>query len=532
MMFQENQQIGYYTLIRFLGRGGFGEVWLGENRSLMPPEKVAIKLPQSEQIDLQSVKDEIFNWILSGKHKNILPIIECETFGHQIAIVSEFAPDGSLGDLLDKRGKLSPGEAVEIVRGILEGLAHLHQRKIIHRDLKPENILLSGGVPKLTDFGISRHVTNGNSTGIILGTQAFMAPESFDGQRTFQTDIWAVGVILYQLLSGNLPFPQREITQLVGAIVMQNPPPLPDGVPPALKNIVGRALVRDVAQRYQTAGAMLEDLGRISSSPLTNENAAPPISPLLHAAALPTPVQRPAAATEILTAPVKRRSKTGVIILACAALLASFLGAAGYGLYTVARKLNVRQNQTSSSPGSAENPLAVKDKTFADRTITSISEDLINEIFAAVEKEYGGKVKVTKLMLIQDEGRFILSTLVVKNPGNDEYYDSYAYHLITRTVEKKAIKDPSSFDKTGGKWFSKDDVKWEAIPSLMQRVSAKAKEVGEIGETRMITVTRKFISFSPDTFGEVNFELNSSGERKDIELTADADGENIKIKVN
>ena len=94
-MFQESQQIGVYTLISKLGEGGFGEVWLAENRNHAPSEKVAIKLPRKNQIDLQSVKDEIFNWILSGKHKNILPIIECETLGNQIAIVSEYAPDGS-----------------------------------------------------------------------------------------------------------------------------------------------------------------------------------------------------------------------------------------------------------------------------------------------------------------------------------------------------------------------------------------------------------------------------------------------------
>ncbi|WP_158522936.1 protein kinase domain-containing protein, partial [Neisseria meningitidis] len=151
---------------------------------VMPPERVAIKLPHNEQLDLSAVKEEIFNWILSGKHKNILPIIECETFGNQVAIVSEYAPDSSLRDLLQKRGNLTAAEAALMITGILEGLAHLHGRKIIHRDLKPENILLAGNVPRLTDFGISRAIAEGNSTSVILGTQAYMAPESFDGKRT------------------------------------------------------------------------------------------------------------------------------------------------------------------------------------------------------------------------------------------------------------------------------------------------------------------------------------------------------------
>ncbi len=292
MLFQANQQIGNYTLIKPLGEGGFGEVWLAENHNNPSSEKVAIKLPRKEQIDLQAVKDEIFNWTLSGKHKNILPIIECETFGNQIAIVSEFAPDGSLQDWLKKHRVFSVADAVEIIIGILDGLTHLHNRKIIHRDLKPDNVLFQGRTPRLTDFGISRALPVGSKSATISGTMSYMAPEAFDGKRNKQTDIWSVGVILYQLLSGNLPFPQREQTELMGAIVMREPNALSDSVPPDVQNIVKKSLAKSPSERFQTADKMKDDLKEIlrtweSSKPepiLDEPNPFQPVDNLLESA--------------------------------------------------------------------------------------------------------------------------------------------------------------------------------------------------------------------------------------------------------
>ncbi len=266
-MFNEGQEIGLYTLIHKLGEGGFGEVWLAENRRNSPSEKVAIKLPRKDQIDLLAVKEEIFNWILSGKHKNILPIIECETFGNQIAIVSEFAPDGSLQDLINNRkGALSIADSVEITIGILDGLAHLHNRKIIHRDLKPDNVLFQGKTPRLTDFGISRAMTIGSQSQTISGTLSYMAPEAFDGKRNEQTDIWSVGVILYQLLTGNLPFPQKEIIQLVGALAREEPAPLPESVPPVLQYIIKTSLGKTTTERYKSANEMREELNNFRAT--------------------------------------------------------------------------------------------------------------------------------------------------------------------------------------------------------------------------------------------------------------------------
>lgn len=275
-MFRERQQIGNYTLIKQIGRGGFGEVWLAERRTALLTTKVAVKLPLDSLIDLETVRQEAVLWEKASGHPNVLPIIEANIFDGQVIIVSEFAPDGSLSDLLKKTGKLLPEKAVEIAIGITAGLEFLHSRRIIHRDIKPANILLQGETPRLADFGISHALQTSvaSRSANIKGTFSYMAPETFDGKRNEQTDIWAVGVVLYQMLMGELPFPQTDTTALFGAIVMREPEPLPDDVPGKLKEIVGKALAKLPENRYKSAREMRDDLQKVLVG-LTHPTFAP-----------------------------------------------------------------------------------------------------------------------------------------------------------------------------------------------------------------------------------------------------------------
>jgi serine/threonine-protein kinase len=220
-MFQSGQRIGPYLLVSLIGRGGFGEVWLAERHTPLLTTKVAVKLPLDGQVDLGTVKQEAILWERASGHPNVLPIIEANIYDGQVVIVSEYAPSGSLADLLKGNKPLPVEKAIELTLGILSGLEYLHSRQIIHRDLKPANILIQGDTPRLADFGISRALktTQTSQSVNIKGTPPFMAPEVFDGKRNVQTDIWSIGVILYSLLSGHLPFPQQDVTSLIGAIV-------------------------------------------------------------------------------------------------------------------------------------------------------------------------------------------------------------------------------------------------------------------------------------------------------------------------
>lgn len=259
-MFQENQQIGGYTLTRRVGRGGFGEVWLAEKRSQFISRKVAIKLPLEEQINFEAIKQEASLWEKASGHINVLPIIDADICDGQVIIVSEYAEGGSLDEKIRAEGKFTTEKAIEMTIGILNGLDYLHNQKIIHRDIKPQNVLLQNEAPRLADFGISRAMEGTSHSITISGTDAYMAPEAFDGKRNIQTDIWSVGVVLYQLLSAQLPFRQVNPHERMFAILTKDYESLPSNIPEKIKEIVYKALSKSPERRYQSAKEMQKEL--------------------------------------------------------------------------------------------------------------------------------------------------------------------------------------------------------------------------------------------------------------------------------
>ncbi len=271
-MFQPNDSLGPYTLLQFLGGGSFGVVWKAEKQkredNIVLP--CAIKLPLDPDIKWADVEKEARVWLQASGHPNIVPLIEADVYDGHIVLVSEYIEGGSLlGWLRQNDGKApSVKDAIDMMTGILVGLQHLHTREkqIIHRDLKPANILLQHGIPRLADFGLSRLLSTDPGSGP-AGTLAYMSPEALDGKREPAVDIWAAGVILYELLTGRLPFPQRQQGPLINAIFKEPPAPLPSDLPEPLRAIVLCALEKDLAKRYKTATAMREALLRVNLTP-------------------------------------------------------------------------------------------------------------------------------------------------------------------------------------------------------------------------------------------------------------------------
>lgn len=258
-MLEKDDKIGDHTLIRFLGRGQFGEVWLAEKQVPFSNQKFrhALKfLSNSEEvINLGAAEAEIATWIEASGHPNVMPVIDMIVHGTYVIIVSEFADGGSLKDWLKRCGGKAPTheKALEMVIGVLRGIEHLHSRSVVHRDLKPDNILLQGDSPRITDFGISRIISENTAATNAGGSPLYMSPEAFLGSKAPQTDIWSAGVILYEMVTGTFPFRADNVFELSEIVRNKQPKPLPDDVPLEIKAVIARALQKDRGDRFQSA---------------------------------------------------------------------------------------------------------------------------------------------------------------------------------------------------------------------------------------------------------------------------------------
>lgn len=257
-MLRPGAQIGPYILTGKLGRGSFGVVWLAEKRTPLATTRVALKIPHDDELDMDAIKQEAALWARASGHPNVIPIIEANIYDDQIVIASEYASEGSMHEWLNRHGGAAPSidTAVKVMFGILDGLEHLHTQQIIHRDLKPSNLLLQGQTPRIADFGISRIIKTTSQSITIAGTYAYMAPEAFDGRRNEQTDLWAAGVIFYQMLAGRLPFPQKDPASLMAAILNKFPEPMPVEISSKLQTVIARSLDKHPAQRFKSASEM------------------------------------------------------------------------------------------------------------------------------------------------------------------------------------------------------------------------------------------------------------------------------------
>lgn len=272
-MLDVGERVKEYTLKRFLGSGTFGDVWLAEKRLELSDQGIlfALKFLPNQSgagVNSESVRQELNTWIKAGKHPNIIRVYDGFAHGRYLVIVSEYVEGGSLRGWLAANGRKAPSlaAAVEMLRGVLRGLSHLHARKIIHRDLKPENILLDGGAPAITDFGVSRMVESFSRSATphptgAAGSPAYMPPEAFGGASPLPSlDTWSAGVVFYEMLSGAWPFNGNSMYALFAEIVSKAPRPLPESVPRELQAFVSTALLKDAAQRFQTAERMHEAL--------------------------------------------------------------------------------------------------------------------------------------------------------------------------------------------------------------------------------------------------------------------------------
>jgi serine/threonine-protein kinase len=270
----ELRTLGEYRILRRLGEGGMGSVYLGYQEGA--GRQVAIKILPDHLAANQASVDRFYREAKSGALLNHPNIVRNLAVGQDRAtglhyLVLEYVDGPSAHALLDRFGRLSVADAVHIVLDIARALEHAHSRSVVHRDIKPDNILLTlTGVAKLADLGLAKrtdetsHLTaarQGFGTPYYMPYEQAMNARSADGR----SDIYALGATLYHLLTGDVPFPGSTHIEIVDKKSLGFFPPagsVNPGVPAALDRILERMLARDPGDRYQTASELIVDLER------------------------------------------------------------------------------------------------------------------------------------------------------------------------------------------------------------------------------------------------------------------------------
>jgi tRNA A-37 threonylcarbamoyl transferase component Bud32 len=276
------RRIGRYRVRRLLGTGAFASVYLAWDDQLQ--REVAIKVPHATQLvdarSRQRFLDEA-RAVARVKHPRIVAIHDAaELADGTVYLVMQYVAGPSLRQRMD-RGSITPAEACGLVADVAEAVDAAHRRGVIHRDLKPSNILLDeAGRPHVCDFGLALAESGQRERrGEYAGTLAYMAPEQLRGAAHLldgRADIWAAGVILYELLSGRLPFHGGDREELADDLAQRDPRPprqLAAGIGRSIERVCLRCLEKRPAHRYATAADLAEDLRRALAAPRTTRRA-------------------------------------------------------------------------------------------------------------------------------------------------------------------------------------------------------------------------------------------------------------------
>ncbi len=270
------QIISHYRILEKLGEGGMGIVYRAEDAKLK--RFVALKFLSPALTHDKNAEERLINESRAASaldHPNICTIYEINQARGQVFIAMACVAGETLKEKLTA-GPLELETALNIAAQVAEGLAEAHQSGVVHHDIKPSNIMLTRtGRVKLTDFGLARiaGITQTTCTGGIMGTPAYMSPEQVRGEKTdHRTDIWSLGVVLYEMVSGRRPFQGKDGKSLADAIVNLSPAPFtspPGGIPLRLKAIVERMLQKSPELRYGSTKDFLSDLSGLEKDTWT-----------------------------------------------------------------------------------------------------------------------------------------------------------------------------------------------------------------------------------------------------------------------
>lgn len=333
---------GRFRVESLIQRGGMGDVYRGTD--LETEQSIAIKTLNREMILEDPLLLERFrreaDVLRRLNHPNIVHILATVDEDTAHHIVMEYMPGGSLGDLIDQEGKLSLKRSVQIALDLADALTRAHRLQVIHRDVKPANVLLAAdGTPRLTDFGVAQmadHQTRLTQHGALLGTVAYLSPELCTGEAySEKSDIWAFGIVIYEMLAGRRPFRGERPAELVGSIMND---PVSDldryrgDVPARFNDLVLRMLAKDPAERWESVravGTELEEIARtLTSAPaeMPSDPALPAVQPVPVAPSVSLDALQPRPETAPRIYLSYRRGDTDTLVAQLVARLESVFG--------------------------------------------------------------------------------------------------------------------------------------------------------------------------------------------------------------
>jgi eukaryotic-like serine/threonine-protein kinase len=278
---ETNKRIGDYQILNELGSGGMGRVYRVRNVISDRIEAMKILLPDlagRQELATRFLRE--IKLMASLNHPNIAQLRTAFTGDNQLVMIMEYVEGTTLADRVE-HGPIPAPEALNYIGQVLSALSYAHRQHIIHRDIKPANIMLTHeGVIKLMDFGIARAGDDRGltMTGTTLGSLGYMSPEQVKGEPTdARSDLYSVGVSLYEMVTGQRPFRADSDYSLMTAHVKETPKPpveLQPGLPAALNEIILMAISKDPAQRFQTADAFANALSSVSLAAAAQQHAA------------------------------------------------------------------------------------------------------------------------------------------------------------------------------------------------------------------------------------------------------------------
>jgi serine/threonine-protein kinase len=258
-MFFRGQIIGKYKILQTIGSGGFGTVYLAEDTWI--DKRVALKVPHKQSVDFGELLREP-RLLASLNHPNIVTILTAEKQENVFFIVMEFVPGETLESIIAREGALDVTRALDYTCQICNAVDHAHRQGVLHRDLRPSNVLVADrGLVKVADFGTSRFLEIAAHGTTVIGSPPYMAPEQFKGKAVFASDIYSLGVTMYQMLTGFLPYDTpspADLDRLMRGELHTGPRLKNPKVPKAINDIVVKAMAPEIASRYQRAGELLD----------------------------------------------------------------------------------------------------------------------------------------------------------------------------------------------------------------------------------------------------------------------------------